>query len=165
MECTPYPEGVFARIYLQQTFSPIILRVKTRLMLSITSRKMANLILNLLRCIINQQSEPSPGNFWKSLWKRDIPPKWKIFCRKIINKAIPTSASLKRRNIQVEGICPLCGAEDESDSHLFRDFSINDHIWRTMGLGISTSAVECVDVGSQVLNFLNLFFKKTKMMS
>ncbi|XP_048490880.1 uncharacterized protein LOC125492441 [Beta vulgaris subsp. vulgaris] len=45
--------------------------------------------------------------FWNRLWASDLKPKWKFFMWRLLNKALPTSSNLLKRNIQVQEVCPI----------------------------------------------------------
>ncbi|XP_056697676.1 uncharacterized protein [Spinacia oleracea] len=101
----------------------------------------------------------NPG-FWKQFWKKKIIPKWKVFCWKIINNAMPTSCNLRRRLVSVEGVRPMCKVCQETAEHFFRECPISSRIWQARGLGICGSTSPSIGLGSWVVNFLALFFKQ-----
>ncbi|CAL2228879.1 unnamed protein product [Prunus armeniaca] len=56
---------------------------------------------------------------WKETWKINTLPKFKVFCWKIISKALATRLNLYKRKLNVNMICPLCNDQVESEEHLF----------------------------------------------
>ncbi|XP_010687065.1 uncharacterized protein LOC104901211 [Beta vulgaris subsp. vulgaris] len=78
------------------------------------------------------------SKFWKRFWSQNFWPKWKIFYWKLANGALATGVNLRKRKILSESPCPLCGCEEESDTHLFKDCEITRRIWSCSSLGINS---------------------------
>ena len=49
-------------------------------------------------------------SFWKSFWKQEILPNWKMFIWKIMHRALPVAHELEKRKIQIETQCKLCNS-------------------------------------------------------
>jgi hypothetical protein len=54
---------------------------------------------------------------WQHILKADIPPKVKIFARRLARNALPTNVNKKARNILKDDTCHICGMESESSYH------------------------------------------------
>ena len=55
--------------------------------------------------------------FWKWIWQLKIPPKIRIFFWKVCANALPTLLNLRKRGVDTDGMCPMCGLEVESIYH------------------------------------------------
>ena len=55
--------------------------------------------------------------FWKKIWQVNIPPKVKIFARRVRLDGLPTMLNLRRRGLNTAGFCQICNKELESISH------------------------------------------------
>ncbi|XP_048493455.1 uncharacterized protein LOC125494003 [Beta vulgaris subsp. vulgaris] len=74
------------------------------------------------------------SKFWKSFWKQELLPKWKMFIWKIMQRVLPVAHKLEKRKIQIETHCKFCKSEKETLEHLFRDCQFSKRIWfGTMG--------------------------------
>ena len=51
---------------------------------------------------------------WKWIWQLKIPPNIRIFTWKACVNALPTMLNLRKRGVNIDGMCPLCGLEAES---------------------------------------------------
>ncbi|KAI9186031.1 hypothetical protein LWI28_013183 [Acer negundo] len=56
-------------------------------------------------------------NWWRKLWKLNIPQKIKIFIWKDCYDWIPTRFNLRGRRIQVIDLCPWCNKSSETTIH------------------------------------------------
>ncbi|KAL0451820.1 UNVERIFIED_CONTAM: LINE-1 retrotransposable element O protein [Sesamum latifolium] len=54
---------------------------------------------------------------WNFIWKAEVPPKVRLFTRRVCRDLLPTSANLQRRGALTEGFCPWCGTEHEDLLH------------------------------------------------
>ncbi|XP_021865633.2 uncharacterized protein [Spinacia oleracea] len=98
--------------------------------------------------------------FWGMLWKSDLLPKWKVFIWKIMHRAIAVKARLRRRGMDVDGMCCLCKSQEENEDHLFRDCPVANHVWKSSPLGIMVQNNQHVEVQNWVRNFLTYFWKE-----
>ncbi|BFG40875.1 hypothetical protein CerSpe_271490 [Prunus speciosa] len=55
---------------------------------------------------------------WKEIWKIVTLPKIRVFCWRIVSKALATRLNLCKRRVNVNPICPLCNDQVESKEHL-----------------------------------------------
>jgi hypothetical protein len=54
---------------------------------------------------------------WKKLWQLKVVPKVRIFWWQALQRFLPCYAELARRHVMDNGICKLCGHEDETLYH------------------------------------------------
>ena len=50
----------------------------------------------------------------KRIWQLKIPPNIRIFTWKACVNALPTMLNLRKRGVNIDGMCPMCGQEAES---------------------------------------------------
>ncbi|XP_056691898.1 uncharacterized protein [Spinacia oleracea] len=98
--------------------------------------------------------------FWGMLWKSDLLPKWKVFIWKIMHRAIAVKARLRKRGMDVDGVCCLCKSQEENEDHLFRDCPVANHVWKSSPLGIVVQNNQHVEVRNWIRNFLTYFWKE-----
>lgn len=67
-------------------------------------------------------------------------------------------SNMRKRGILVDGLCSMCGLQEESDDHLFRDCSMSDHIWRSMAMRGNVS--RGVDIIKWIMSNLLFLFKE-----
>ncbi|CAL8112885.1 unnamed protein product [Prunus armeniaca] len=64
------------------------------------------------------EGECSYGNdrkkFWKSIWRLQVPPKIRAFVWRSCRNALAVKGNLRRRSVDVDNTCVLCGCEGES---------------------------------------------------
>lgn len=58
---------------------------------------------------------------WDFVWKISLPNKIKIFAWRLLKSALPVLDTLRRRNIVIDVLCPVCQCRIESIIHVFRD--------------------------------------------
>lgn len=69
------------------------------------------------------------GRRWKILWQMNIKRKIRTFLWRCNHNAIPVKAELKRRKLQVDPTCQLCGEQEETIEHLFFHCERAQRIW------------------------------------
>ncbi|KAK9674134.1 hypothetical protein RND81_12G213100 [Saponaria officinalis] len=76
--------------------------------------------------------------FKKILWRLPGPSKWKMLIWKIITDTLSVGAEFKKRSLNSDHLCLMCGTEDnlETIEHFFRDCDISKKIWAGSHLGI-----------------------------
>lgn len=85
--------------------------------------------------IIRQNLDPLlDGNnhlsqFWKHLWKIDMPPKNLCFLWTLCHNALPLGEALIKRGLKVDGTCPFGGHAIENPQHLFVDCPFARACW------------------------------------
>jgi hypothetical protein len=55
---------------------------------------------------------------WSLLWKLNVPLKVRVFWWRVLHNALPSKAELKRRHVEKESFCDLCGDPEESVYHV-----------------------------------------------
>ncbi|XP_021850764.1 uncharacterized protein [Spinacia oleracea] len=108
------------------------------------------------------EKEPNGSKFWKSWWKANLWPKWKILIWKIIHNAIPTRDNLRHRHIDVPSTCPLCEKFPETPEHLFMKCELAKHLWSASYLGINSDVTGNGKARHWVRNFLSLLMREDK---
>ena len=61
--------------------------------------------------MVNNASSSNPNphkQFWRGLWKLQVPNKVKVFAWRACNRALPTMDNLTRRHIVDVNLCPVC---------------------------------------------------------
>lgn len=71
-----------------------------------------------------------PTSFYTKLWGLKMPNKIRINMWKIANNYILTLYNLKLRKLAANTLCPVCQAEEETVSHLFRDCLFSQQVLR-----------------------------------
>ncbi|KAL2940934.1 hypothetical protein RDABS01_029284 [Bienertia sinuspersici] len=67
---------------------------------------------------------------WKHLWKVQTLPKVKNFGWRVLHGALPVRANLKRRGMEVDEKCPMCGEGAEDIAHMLCFCPDARFIWR-----------------------------------
>ncbi|XP_021751012.1 uncharacterized protein LOC110716673 [Chenopodium quinoa] len=66
-------------------------------------------------------------DFFKILWRLDIPPKWRIFMWKLVVNGFPVKANLQTRGIITDASCDYCDLKEEDEdwirSHILLFYS------------------------------------------
>ncbi|CAL5444757.1 unnamed protein product [Camellia sinensis] len=70
-----------------------------------------------------------PIDFWKHIWKVEVPPKIKHFWWRVCKNTLATKANLHNRHCSPSSICPICLSEVESMEHLLFDCAWTQSIW------------------------------------
>ncbi|BFG21532.1 hypothetical protein CerSpe_078060 [Prunus speciosa] len=69
------------------------------------------------------EGDCSHGNdqkkFWRNIWRLQVPPKLRAFVWRGCRNALAVKGNLRRRSVDVDNTCALCGHEGESQVHLF----------------------------------------------
>ena len=89
---------------------------------------------------------------WKRIWQLKIPPKIRIFTWKACANALPTMSNLRKRGVNTDGLCPVCGLEEETIMHALCRCSAAKEIW---GLWKDCPLV----IGAEPLDFSDLAMK------
>lgn len=74
--------------------------------------------------------------FFTKLWGLWLPSKIRIHLWRISNNYIPTLYNLRIRKLITNTFCPVCQAEEETVSHLFRGCSFTQQVLRGLGAKI-----------------------------
>ncbi|KAL2937723.1 hypothetical protein RDABS01_021172, partial [Bienertia sinuspersici] len=84
-------------------------------------------------------SSNSYSSVWKVLWGAKIKPKIKMFAWKALHGGLPVKQNLCRRGMEVDPLCPLCGAEAEMDVHFAMKCGEAKNLWYLSPLRIDTN--------------------------
>ncbi|XP_057425675.1 uncharacterized protein LOC130719041 [Lotus japonicus] len=90
---------------------------------------------------------------WRKFWKSSSIPRVKEVVWRICVDAIPTRASLRRRSLDVDPSCPVCGQEEESASHLFLQCPLARGCW-FVHLGVH------VEAGMEIMDFMRAVLRE-----
>lgn len=71
---------------------------------------------------------------WNLLWKCGAPPKVCVFAWKAAREALASRESMKRRHMEHDGTCTLCGQEDETAHHALVRCPQARNLWSAMRL-------------------------------
>lgn len=71
------------------------------------------------------------------VWKSKCHIRRKLFVWKVAHCALPLNAVLAKRGLNINSLCPLCGQEEESFSHIFKLCPMTLLIWEAAGLRLS----------------------------
>ncbi|KAA3457895.1 reverse transcriptase [Gossypium australe] len=71
-------------------------------------------------------------DFYRKLWRIDIPIKIKIFIWKSSWNYLATKANMLICRLAVNSLCPRCGLAEENMNHLFRICPVSEEIWRNL---------------------------------
>ncbi|KAA3455702.1 reverse transcriptase [Gossypium australe] len=71
-------------------------------------------------------------DFYRKLWRVEIPTKIKIFTWKISWNYIASKVNLHARRLGNNNVCPQCCRGEETLNHLFRECFVSVEIWRAL---------------------------------
>ena len=95
---------------------------------------------------------------WKRIWLLKIPPKIRIFTWKACVNALPTMSNLRKRGVSTDGLCPVCGLEDETILHALCSCSAAKEIWsmwKDCPLVIGAESLDFSDLAMKLLDASN----------
>ncbi|KAA3478841.1 Ribonuclease H-like superfamily protein [Gossypium australe] len=72
------------------------------------------------------------GDFYRKLWKIEIPSKMKIFIWKLSWNYIASKVNMFNRRLVNNRLCPRCGGDDETLNHIFCECPVSAEIWRML---------------------------------
>ncbi|KAL2931647.1 hypothetical protein RDABS01_037057 [Bienertia sinuspersici] len=75
-------------------------------------------------------SSNSKGKFdWKALWNINLPQKIKVFAWRAVKNGIAVKALMYARGLSNDGVCPMCGEEEETIIHLLANCQEVRRLW------------------------------------
>ena len=86
---------------------------------------------------------------WKWIWQLKIPPKIRIFFWKVFANALPTLLNLRKRRVNIDGMCLVCGLEVESIYHaLFKCVGVKNiwDLWKECPVVIGAKNMDSSDL-------------------
>ncbi|XP_030923509.1 uncharacterized protein LOC115950456 [Quercus lobata] len=122
--------------------------------------------------VLNSSDEGECSNgdsrtaLWRKLWHLSIPPKVRIFAWRLCLNALPTLVNLQSKGVVKCDICPTCGKEPETISHVFVKCEMAKRVWRCWldcPLVVLNGNMDIVDIALEILgsgssNELEFFF-------
>jgi ribonuclease HI len=69
------------------------------------------------------------STIWKKVWKLNVPPKVRNFWWRVIHNFLPSKSELKRRHIEKESHCEVCGNSDETVFHVALECPVAKMFW------------------------------------
>lgn len=66
---------------------------------------------------------------WSASWKLNVPPKVRVFWRRVLHNSLPSKSELKRRHVAMESFCEMCGDPNESLYHVFFQCPVAKRLW------------------------------------
>ena len=97
----------------------------------------------------------SRNPLWKKLWHLSIPPKVRIFAWRMCLNALPTLVNLQSKRVVNCDICPACGKEPETISHVFVNCEMAKRVWRCWldcSLVVLNANMDIVDIALEILD-------------
>lgn len=74
-------------------------------------------------------SHQVPKDFWKQIWKVEVPPKIKHFWWRVCKNTLATKVNLHHRHCSPSSVYPICLSEAESIEHLLFDCAWTKSVW------------------------------------
>ncbi|KAA3464007.1 reverse transcriptase [Gossypium australe] len=71
-------------------------------------------------------------DFYRKLWRIDLPIKIKIFIWKSSWNYLATKVNMLIRRLATSSLCPHCGVAEETMNHLFRVCPVSEEVWRNL---------------------------------
>jgi ribonuclease HI len=89
-----------------------------------------------------ESSSASQSNpYWQHLWKLKVSRSVSLFLWRACNEILPTNKNLFKRKVVPAPVCPLCGVDEESTSHVLWRCPTAQAIWSCCGRSINKSVV------------------------
>ncbi|VVA41757.1 PREDICTED: reverse mRNAase [Prunus dulcis] len=82
---------------------------------------------------------------WKRIWALQVPPKIRMFIWLCCRNVAAVRENLRRRHVDVEADCPLCGNSGETEVHLFFRCEIARLFWFASPLQLDAHGVKGED--------------------
>jgi hypothetical protein len=89
-------------------------------------------------------NSPSTSNnyddMWGKIWKLNAPPKHIHLLWRILMNALPAKDNLFKKGVKCDPLCPRCGDQKETISHVFLDCEWVRQVWLASSLSINLSS-------------------------
>jgi hypothetical protein len=95
-------------------------------------------------------SSTDEKKMWVSLWGLQIPNAEKNFLWRACHEILPTKASLCRRKVTKDALCPICGLEEETCFHILWDCPLARDVWSGSLKKFQKSALDGLTFGQIV---------------
>ncbi|KAL0286670.1 UNVERIFIED_CONTAM: hypothetical protein Sangu_2470300 [Sesamum angustifolium] len=69
------------------------------------------------------------GSLWSILWKSRVPPKVKVFMRRLCTESLPKLERLARRNKYIDTCCGVCRTTVESSRYVMFECTVARQMW------------------------------------
>jgi len=100
-------------------------------------------------------SSESDGR-WTKLWKASATPRAKNLCWRACRDALPTCVNLYKRGIEIDVICPICGNDYETLTHILLDCDFARDFWRKSPFRLCTSNRRLCEFGAWCHDMLSV---------
>ncbi|KAJ1431909.1 Reverse transcriptase zinc-binding domain [Sesbania bispinosa] len=112
---------------------------------------------------------PSPNQLtdidkrlWRAIWKIQALPRHKQLLWRIKKDCLPVRATLLRRGMNIDPICPRCMAEEESIEHAFFTCTWAQEFWIASPIGNSFGSLSTAQTQPWINRALSLLNPKEK---
>lgn len=82
----------------------------------------------------NETDSSEQSGQWSSVWRLDVPPKIRVFWWRVMHNSLPSKSELKRRHVEKESYCEVCGDPDECLYHMFFLCPVAQLFWQEVKL-------------------------------
>ncbi|KAK9092696.1 hypothetical protein Syun_027607 [Stephania yunnanensis] len=84
--------------------------------------------------LISQNSNHQQFEFWPQLRRLNVPPNIKNLLWRAVQNTLPTTKNLYSRRVNLNVLCPVCGAVEEDILHAMVGCRIATRCWAELGL-------------------------------
>ncbi|KAL0322384.1 UNVERIFIED_CONTAM: hypothetical protein Scaly_2534800 [Sesamum calycinum] len=81
-------------------------------------------------------------NDWRYIWPENAQPKVLLSAWKCCNSALPTQFNLRKRRVEVDGICAVCGELESGMEHILEDCNKSCASYNHMKVGNKSRSVD-----------------------
>lgn len=74
-----------------------------------------------------------------AIWSSRVPNRVKIFAWLLFRDRLNSKSNLQRKHIVTDSLCPRCGYDGETSSHIFLNCPLSQRIWQRIGISPSTT--------------------------
>jgi ribonuclease HI len=111
-------------------------------------------VKSAINCCLTPRTSYNPADsLWKQLWKLKMHERLKVFLWRMGSNALPTKQRVFQRTGYSDPMCPLCGVEEESYSHLFLHCQMIKPIWFGLNWGLHSDNIPAAN-HQELLNFV-----------
>jgi hypothetical protein len=82
---------------------------------------------------------------WNDLWTLKVPAVVKVFLWKACNNLLPTQENLFKRKVSSDPLCPICGVEVETISHILWSCPSSSDVWGACSKKIQKCSIAAMD--------------------
>ncbi|KAM1775069.1 hypothetical protein ACFX12_044360 [Malus domestica] len=103
-------------------------------------------------------AKPKNCYAWNLIWNLKVPNKIKNFIWRCCNNALVVRRNLELRHMSVDNVCGVCGAVDESETHLFFRCHLSHLFWYSSSLQLNSLDL----AGADFLSTWESFWSRVK---